>query len=146
MSARLLGAKPRKEVPDLSISMTAFSWYGTEAITRSGWTAIICSALAVQESARMARGCAVISGTTSTQYFVQATTRSSSPRAARMTVALGCKHAMRRGEWDEGINFARPHSIKLSRAYQSPQENKFASHVPGPQTQDRDSDSPQLHV
>ncbi len=32
-----------------------------------------------------------ISGQTSLQYFVQATTRSSSPRAERMTVALGCK-------------------------------------------------------
>src|SRR5580692_5331691 len=74
-------------------------------MTRSGSTAIICPALAVQESARMVRGFAVISGTTSAQYFVQATTRSSSPTAARMTVALGCRQAIRRGVC-EGMSVA----------------------------------------
>ena len=43
------------------------------------------------------------SGTTSKQYFVQATTRSNSPMLARMTVALGCRQAMRRGARKSGI-------------------------------------------
>src|SRR5580693_4769195 len=73
-------------------------------MTRSGRAAMICSALAAHESARMIRGCAAISGTTSAQYFVHAITRSSSPIAARMTVALGCRLAMRRGVWEEAIN------------------------------------------
>jgi hypothetical protein len=47
--------------------------------------------LAVHESATIVGFWFVISGQTSAQYFVQATTRSSLPTAARMTVALGCK-------------------------------------------------------
>jgi hypothetical protein len=50
---------------------------------------MICSAFAIHQSARTMRNCDVISGTTSTQYFVHATTRSSSAIAARITVALG---------------------------------------------------------
>ena len=37
------------------------------------------------------------SGTTSAQYLVQATTQSNLPTLARITVALGCRQAMRRG-------------------------------------------------
>jgi len=43
-----------------------------------------------------------ISGTTSAQYFVQATTRPNSPTLARMTVALGCRQAIRRGWYERG--------------------------------------------
>src|SRR5206468_2122944 len=38
-----------------------------------------------------------ISGHTSAQYFVQATTRSSMPTAARITLALGWRQTTRRG-------------------------------------------------
>jgi len=44
----------------------------------------------------------LISGQTSAQYFVQATTRSRRPMAARITVALGCKETIRCGVWSEG--------------------------------------------
>jgi hypothetical protein len=39
----------------------------------------------------------VTSGTTSLQYFVQATTRSNSFSAAKITVALGCRQAILQG-------------------------------------------------
>lgn len=44
------------------------------------------------------------SGQTSAQYRVQATTRSSRPSAARMTVALGCRQTTRRGVWSEATD------------------------------------------
>src|SRR5580658_7843189 len=69
-------------------------------MTRSGRAAIICVALAVHESAKMVGDRDTISGTTSSQYFVHATTRSSSPSSARITVALGCRQAMRLGVWE----------------------------------------------
>src|SRR5580692_12287735 len=97
MSDNVVGANPRKRAPDFRISVTAFSWYGTEAITKSGRAATIWSVLAVQESATMVAPCLRTSGQTSAQYFVQATTRSSSPTAARITVALGCKDTTRCG-------------------------------------------------
>src|SRR5580700_4173239 len=74
-------------------------------MTRSGSVARVCPASAVQESARITRGRVAISGATSAQYFVHAITRSSSPIAARMTVALGCRLAMRRGVWEKVTNF-----------------------------------------
>jgi len=51
----------------------------------------------------MGRGPAAASGHTSTQYFVQATIRSSFPMAARITVALGWRLTTRRGVWSAGI-------------------------------------------
>ena len=42
------------------------------------------------------------SGQTSTQYFVQATTRSSSPMSRIVRVALGCRQTTRRGVKSEG--------------------------------------------
>src|SRR5437660_895504 len=55
------------------------------------------------ELAMMARGPVAASGHTSTQYFVQATIRSSFPMAARITVALGWRLTTRRGVWSAGI-------------------------------------------
>ena len=71
-------------------------------MTRSGCAPRISAELAVHESAMIARPLAA-SGQTSAQYFVQATRRSSWPRHARITVALGCRLAMRRGMWSEAI-------------------------------------------
>src|SRR5579863_3391868 len=75
-------------------------------MTRSGLLATISALSAVQESARVAWDCKAISGTTSAQYLVQATTRLSSPTAARTTVALGCRQTMRRGVWEKGMDDA----------------------------------------
>jgi len=49
-------------------------------------------------------GAGLSSGTTSAQYLVQATTRSSAPTLARITVALGCRQAIRRGMCEPGIS------------------------------------------
>src|SRR2546421_11411967 len=97
MSFSDLGASPRKREPAFMISATAFSWYGTAAITKSGRAAMIWAALAVQESARIERPLLAASGQTSAQYLVQATKRSSLPTSARITVALGCRLTTRRG-------------------------------------------------
>src|ERR1700687_3876996 len=70
---------------------------GTAAITRSGLAAKISLAFEVHESAMMNRLPSFTSATTSAQYFVQATTRSNSPTLARITVALGCRQAIRCG-------------------------------------------------
>src|SRR6266849_936427 len=82
-------------------------------MTRSGRAATICLLCAVQESAMISRSPVATSGHTSGQYLVQATTRSSLPIAARITVALGCRQAMRWGEWSESMELILlwPHGV-----------------------------------
>src|SRR6516165_2238558 len=97
MSANLRGASPRKRTPAFKISPTASNWYGTEAITKSGFERKIACAFAVHESGTTARDPSATSGHTSAQYFVHATTRSSRPRSRMVNVALGCRQATRWG-------------------------------------------------
>src|SRR5664279_1661973 len=72
-------------------------------MTKSGLAARISSANAVHESDTMRREPSATSGQTSRQYFVQATTRSSSPISRMVRVALGCRHTTRRGVNSEGM-------------------------------------------
>src|SRR6478609_8522728 len=103
MSSRFLGAKPRKGTPLLRVSATDSSWYGTEAITRSGLAAMIWSAFADHESSTMMQPVSRTSGQTSTQYLVQATSRSSTPRSRSVTVTLGWSDTTRCGIRFSGI-------------------------------------------
>src|SRR5581483_444395 len=98
MSASDFGASPKKRAPHFIISAIAFSWYGTEAITKSGRSCEICSDFAVQESATMATLALASSGHTSRQYFVQPTTAPSLPRSRRITLALDYNETTRTGE------------------------------------------------
>ena len=72
-------------------------------MTRSGFAARISVAFDVQESATISRFRCSISGTTSEQYFVHATTRSSWPTLARITVALGWRQTIRCGPCEADI-------------------------------------------
>src|SRR5258705_7924070 len=72
-------------------------------MTKSGRARTISSLCAVQESAMIDRPLSTTSGHTSAQYFVHATTLSSLPIAARITVAPGCRETIRCGVWSEDI-------------------------------------------
>src|SRR5882724_5336576 len=103
MSSRTFGASPKKGAPLLRISANDSSRYGTEAITRSGLAAMIWSALADHESSTMMQPVSRTSGQTSTQYLVQATSRSSNPRSRNVTVTLGWSDTTRCGMRFSGI-------------------------------------------
>ncbi len=58
---------------------------------------MICSACADHESETITRAPSATSGQTSAQYLVQATSRSSTPRSRKVSVALGWSETTRRG-------------------------------------------------